>query len=175
MIFREYISPAGCLMLGAAGGKLLMCDWTGSRRHGRNMRKLTTAAVDMSLSYADSAVLDEAEAQLVEYFSGTRREFSLDIAFCGTPFQKAVWRELMKIPYGMTVDYAGLSERVGRPSAVRAVANAVGANTVSIIVPCHRVVGRDGSLTGYAGGIRAKRVLLTLENPLLVNIGGTGA
>lgn len=109
------------------------------------------------------AALSEAVIQLREYFSRLRREFDLPLDLRGTPFQRRVWEELRRIPYGQTVAYGELAHRVGRPGAARAVGQAVGANPVPIIVPCHRVVGADGSLVGYGGGIEIKAALLRLE------------
>ena len=111
----------------------------------------------------DAAAFVEVERQLDEYFAGDRRSFDLALAPSGTPFQLLVWGELRRIPMGETTTYAGLAERVGRPRAARAVGAAVGRNPISVIVPCHRVVGSDGSLTGFAGGISRKRALLALE------------
>lgn len=108
--------------------------------------------------------------QLDEYFAGQRREFDVPLMFAGTEFQKVVWDELMLIPHGRTTTYGELARRIGRPAAVRAIANAVGSNALSILVPCHRVIGADGALTGYAGGLPAKRHLLALENSLPVEI-----
>lgn len=108
--------------------------------------------------------------QLDEYFAGERREFDVPLMFAGTEFQKAVWDVLSRIPYGRTETYSELARRIGRPAAVRAIANAVGSNALSILVPCHRVIGADGTLTGYAGyagGLPAKRHLLALENALI--------
>jgi len=102
-------------------------------------------------------------SQLHEYFSGQRRTFELDLAMRGTPFQLAVWDELRRIPYGHTVSYAELAHRIGKPNAVRAVGAANGANPIPVIVPCHRVIGTNGSLTGYGGGIERKQWLLALE------------
>lgn len=102
-------------------------------------------------------------AQLAEYFRGERRSFDLALAPAGTPFQRAVWDELQRIPYGGTVSYRALAERVGRPKASRAVGRANATNPLPIVVPCHRVIGADGSPTGYAGGIGAKTTLLALE------------
>ena len=102
-------------------------------------------------------------AQLSEYFRGERRAFDLALAPAGTPFQRAVWDELRRIPYGGTVSYRALAERVGRPTASRAVGRANATNPLPIVVPCHRVIGADGSPTGYAGGIGAKTTLLALE------------
>ncbi|HEX8359145.1 MAG TPA: methylated-DNA--[protein]-cysteine S-methyltransferase [Longimicrobium sp.] len=102
-------------------------------------------------------------AQIAEYFRGERRSFDLALAPGGTPFQRAVWDELQRIPYGGTVSYRALAERVGRPKASRAVGRANATNPLPIVVPCHRVIGADGSPTGYAGGIGAKTTLLALE------------
>ncbi len=108
-------------------------------------------------------VPDAVVSQFSEYFSGERREFDLPLALEGTAFQKDVWNALLEIPFGQLSTYKDVAEVVGRPTAVRAVAQAVGRNPLSIIVPCHRVLGSDGSLTGYAGGLDRKRFLLTLE------------
>jgi methylated-DNA-[protein]-cysteine S-methyltransferase len=108
-------------------------------------------------------VLQEAERQLQEYFAGTRTRFELELEFVGTDFQKNVWLALLDIPYGQTRSYAQIAAQIGRPKAVRAVGAANGRNPLSIIAPCHRVVGKSGGLTGYAGGLRAKELLLALE------------
>ena len=101
--------------------------------------------------------------QLAEYFAGERRSFDLELDLDGTPFQKRVWEELLTIPYGETVTYGELAERVGRPDVIRAVGGAVGRTPAPIVVPCHRVIGADGSLTGYGGGLDRKAALLRLE------------
>ena|SRR5690349_23159377 len=101
--------------------------------------------------------------QLREYFSGARKQFDLALAPRGTEFQLAVWNELLKIGYGETITYAELARRIGKPSAVRAVGAANGANPIPVIVPCHRVIGSNGTLTGYGGGIERKQWLLALE------------
>ncbi|HVT05545.1 MAG TPA: methylated-DNA--[protein]-cysteine S-methyltransferase [Thermoanaerobaculia bacterium] len=102
--------------------------------------------------------------QLDEYFSGSRRSFDLDISSqIGTPFQRRVWRELQNIPYGSTITYSELAARIARPTAVRAVGSANGANPLCIVIPCHRVIGSNGKLTGYGGGLERKRALLELE------------
>lgn len=106
----------------------------------------------------------EATSQLDEYFAGTRRAFELELDLRGTPFQRAVWEQLLAIPFGTTVSYGELARRIERPDRVRAVGGAVGRTPVPIIVPCHRVVGADGSLTGYGGGIHRKAALLSLES-----------
>ena len=110
-----------------------------------------------------TALLAEAERQLNEYFAGTRRAFDLPLRPEGTPFQQDVWNALCRIPYGETRSYADIARAVNRPKAFRAVGMANHNNPISILIPCHRVVGADGSLTGYGGGIDKKRFLLALE------------
>jgi len=101
--------------------------------------------------------------QLAEYFDGDRQHFDAPLKLAGTPFQQRVWRELVRIPFGTTITYAQLAQRIGRPTASRAVGHANSRNPISIIVPCHRVIGADAALTGYAGGIERKRWLLDFE------------
>ncbi len=108
-------------------------------------------------------LLREAARQLREYFAGRRARFDLALAPQGTAFQQSVWRAIAKVPAGRTASYGDLARRIGRPSAVRAVGAAVGRNPLSVVVPCHRIVGSDGSLTGYAGALGRKRALLALE------------
>jgi methylated-DNA-[protein]-cysteine S-methyltransferase len=108
-------------------------------------------------------VLREAERQLKEYFAGKRTSFDLPLDFHGTDFQKRVWRALLKIPFGETRSYAQIAHALGKPTAMRAVGAANGRNPISIIAPCHRVIGKDGTLTGFAGGLKAKAHLLALE------------
>ena len=112
---------------------------------------------------ASSPLLDACEAQLRDYLRGRRRDFALPLAARGTAFQQRVWREIASIGYGATISYGELARRCGAPEAIRAAAAATGRNPLSIVVPCHRVVGADGSLTGYAGGLDRKARLLALE------------
>lgn len=114
-------------------------------------------------------VLDQLEAELRRYFAGSLREFTVPLAAPGTGFQESVWRVLRGIPYGRTWSYAQVAEAIGRPTAVRAVARANGDNRVAIIIPCHRVIGSDGSMTGYAAGIQRKQWLLAHERGEPVN------
>jgi len=111
-----------------------------------------------------SAVLRRAAAQLGEYFAGRRRAFDLPLAPSGTPFQRAVWDAIATVPAGETISYTELARRAGHPGSFRAVGAATGRNPLAIVVPCHRIVGADGSLTGYAGGLARKRALLALED-----------
>lgn len=117
---------------------------------------------------ADHPLLRETARQLGEYFAGERRTFDLPLDFHGTDFQKQVWRALLAIPFGETRSYADIARSVGRPAAVRAVGAANGRNPISIVAPCHRVIGSNGALTGFAGGIEAKRHLLALEGQRLL-------
>ena len=150
-------SPIGPLRLVAGGGRLAGL-YMASGRH-----EIGPEILGEPVALADEPVLAAAAAQLGEYFTGRRTAFDLPLEMAGTPFQRTVWNSLRAIPYGTTVSYGELAAVIGRPSAARAVGLASGANPVSIVVPCHRVVGADGSLTGYGGGIERKRFLLALE------------
>lgn len=121
---------------------------------------------EMKGSNAIPEVLKDCVTQLDEYFNGTRRQFSLKLNPEGTEFQKRVWNELLNIPFGKTVSYLQLAKLLGDVKAIRAVANANGKNPIWIIIPCHRVIGTDGSLTGYAGGLHRKKWLLDHESPV---------
>lgn len=118
---------------------------------------------DEAAGGARTPLSDRADAQLREYFAGTRREFDLPLAPEGTAFRKQVWAALLEIPYGETRSYREIAERIGSPKAVRAVGGANHHNPISILIPCHRVVGAGGGLTGYAGGLETKAQLLALE------------
>jgi methylated-DNA-[protein]-cysteine S-methyltransferase len=142
-------SPVGPLLLTSNGTALT--------------RLLFAVEPDPSWSTDPCPVLDEAVRQLGEYFAGERREFDLPLEPVGTPFQLTVWDRLRDIPYAETINYGQLANRVGNPNASRAVGLANGRNPISIVVPCHRVIGADGSLTGYGGGLDRKRTLLELE------------
>ena len=150
-------SPVGPLLLGADGEGLRLIEFHAPRHpmpRGADWRE------------GDSGVLQATRAQLGEYFNGARRTFDLPLAPRGTEFQRAVWRMLAGIPYGETISYAQLATRVGKPSAMRAVGAANGRNPLPIVLPCHRVIGADGSLTGFGGGLPTKQFLLALEGAL---------
>lgn len=121
---------------------------------------------DPAMPMGDNSVLRRARQQLEEYFQGTRRQFDLPLAPRGTPFQLEVWKALASIPYGRTMSYGQLAAQLRRPSAMRAVGAANGRNPLPIVVPCHRVIGADGGLTGFSGGISIKRMLLEIEGVL---------
>ena len=151
----SYDSPLGRLIL-AATGEQLVGVWFDGQRHQPNTSTWPVAT--------DHPVLQRTKTQLSEYFAGHRTTFDLPLALDrGTDFQKTVWRALLSVPSGATVTYGELSQRVGKPAAVRAVGGAVGRNPLSIVVPCHRVLGANGALTGYAGGLARKTALLHLE------------
>jgi len=128
----------------------------------------TVGFVDEKLedSFHKSGMVAKAREQLQEYFDGKREEFDLMLTPYGTPFQRRVWDALQQIPHGKTISYLELSRKLGDALAIRAVASANGKNPIAIIIPCHRVIGRDGSLTGYAGGLHRKRFLINLESPV---------
>ena len=159
---RIYESPFGILLLGSSGDRLCLCDWQTEKHHGSVRRRLESLMC-AGFEPGTSEVLEAAARQLDEYFAGRRRAFDMPLLLAGTDFQVKVWNELLKIPFGETISYGDLAQRIGMPKAVRAVANANGANTLSVFVPCHRVIGSDRSLTGYGGGIEVKRRLLELE------------
>jgi methylated-DNA-[protein]-cysteine S-methyltransferase len=148
-------SPCGRLTLVAEGDAL-----RGLYMHQQRHRPADLTFGERS---AGAEIFDRTRAQLEEYFAGTRREFDLPLAFRGTPFQRAVWTALLDIPYGETASYGELAQLLGKPAAARAVGLANGKNPISIVVPCHRVIGSTGSLTGYGGGLERKEYLLGFE------------
>lgn len=151
-------TPIGVLRLSSDGESLIGIDLPAGRRAGN-------AESDFSSTRsAPSSLLREATRQLKAYFAGKLREFDLPLSpVHGTDFQRRVWRELEHIPYGETISYAELARRIGQPAASRAVGAANGKNPLPIVVPCHRVIGADGTLTGYGGGLPIKRWLLEHE------------
>ena len=125
-----------------------------------------SAPVPVDGASGGAALLQRAERELGEYFAGRRRDFTLPLAPAGTPFQQAVWEALRRIPYGRTCCYRDIARAIGRPAACRAVGMANNRNPIVVVIPCHRVVGADGSLTGYAGGLSVKARLLEIEQGL---------
>jgi len=160
---KEYESPCGTLLLGSLDDKLCLCDWQ-VEGHCNHVDRRLKRVLRAEFEDGRSGVIEKTVLQLNEFFAGKRKEFNIPLLFVGTDFQKMVWNELLKIPYGRVVSYGELAKQIGMPKAVRAVANANGANAISIIVPCHRVIGSDHSLTGYGGGLTAKKMLLDLES-----------
>ena len=160
---QYFETPFGELILGDFENRLCLCDWR--YRKTRNVIDLRIKT-GLTADYAEqnTPLITTTIEQLEEYFSKKRTTFEIPILLIGTEFQKEVWTELMQIPYSKTISYSELSKRINNPKAVRAVASANGANAISIIIPCHRVIGKNNQLTGYAGGIAAKEQLLKLEN-----------
>lgn len=154
MIVSTMPSPVGPLLLAADAQGLRLIEFPSPRHAVRR---------DGDWQEGDSDVLREARSQLDAYFAGTRQAFDLPLAPAGTGFQLAVWEALRAIPYGRTMSYAQIAGRIGKPSAMRAVGAANGRNPLPIVVPCHRVIGADGNLTGFGGGLPTKRFLLQLE------------
>lgn len=162
LVFARVATPIGTLLL--VGER---------RRTGLALRGVyfdgqphAAAAIPLG-AQEDAAAFADVRAQLEAYLEGERAAFAVPLAPVGTPFQHAVWKALAAIPYGTTTTYAAIARAIGRPRAVRAVGAANGKNPLSIVVPCHRVIGRDGTLTGYAGGVARKGRLLALERAAL--------
>lgn len=153
----------GELILGTFNNQLCLCDW-----RYRKMRDAIDSRIQKGLNaeyvQQNSPINAESIKQISEYIAGERVSFDIPLLLVGTDFQKSVWEELMKIPYGTTQSYLGLAKQMGSEKAIRAIATANGANAISIIIPCHRIIGSGGEMVGYAGGTPTKRKLLSLEN-----------
>jgi len=162
---QTYKSPVGEILLGSYEGKLCMADWK-----YRKMRTIIDKRIQKSLKAEcveqGSEIIKETIKQMIEYFAGERKAFDIPMLMVGTEFQKSVWDGLIKIPYGKTASYLELAKNIGNEKAVRAVTSANGANAISIMIPCHRIIGSNGDLVGYAGGLPAKKKLLELEQKL---------
>lgn len=154
MNFQYTDSPIGVLKLVSKGDELLRIEFQGQY------------VEDGTASERSNAVLRACAGQLAEYFAGRRQHFELPVRALGTPFQQSVWNALADIPYGGLRSYRDIAQSIGNPAAVRAVGAANGRNPLPIVVPCHRVIGSNGSLTGFAGGLENKRFLLQLEGSL---------
>ena len=159
---QYYKTNYGEFILGSYDGKLCMVDF-----RYRKMRKTVDGRIKKGLNAEfieqDDEILQKTRLQLYEYFHMQRKTFDIPIQMLGTDFQKSVWEALLKVPYGTTSAYLQLAKDIGKAKAVRAVANANAANAIGIIIPCHRIIGTNGELTGYAGGLPLKKRLLELE------------
>ena len=151
-VFAYYESPVGLIEVGATADALTALYFIAAPRRPVTLTPL----------------LEEVLAQLAAYFAGTLHDFRVPLAFHGTPFQKQVWQQLLTVPYGETTSYQSVANALGNPKAVRAVGAANGQNPISIIAPCHRIIGSDGTLTGYGGGLWRKEWLLRHEGYLLI-------
>jgi methylated-DNA-[protein]-cysteine S-methyltransferase len=159
---QYFKTPIGELILGAFHEKLCLCDWR-YRKMRPTIDKRIREGLNASFEEGETIVTETAKHQLDEYFSAERINFDVPLLMVGTYFQKTVWNELLKIPFGKTESYLGLSRKIANEKAIRSVAAANGANAISIFIPCHRIIGSDGRLTGYGGGLQAKRKLLQME------------
>lgn len=156
-------TPFGELILGTYDGSLCLCDWRYRRARAAVDNRLQSLSGAEYREIEDDALLLKTKQQLDDYFAGKRQVFDLPLLLLGSEFQKSVWQALLEIPFGATKSYLQLAQLLGNEKAIRAVAAANGANALSIIVPCHRIVGSQGELIGYAGGLKAKQKLLALE------------
>jgi len=156
------VTPVGEMLAAATKTHLVLFEFAHRRMLPVQLQRLE-AAVGGELVAGESAIIVQLRRELDEYFRGTRREFTVPLYTPGTPFQMKVWDELLRIPVGTTTTYARVASAIGQPNAVRAVARANGDNRIAILIPCHRVIGSDGSLTGYGGGLSRKKKLLDLE------------
>jgi len=160
--FKKIESPVGTLNVAATEDGICWVDFADKSTADKRFKSFAKK-LNASITQNNNLHINELETQLKEYFEGKRKEFTVKIVIEGTPFQKEVWAALQAIPYGATRSYKEQSTAIGMPKAVRAVANANGRNPISIIVPCHRVIGSNGTLTGYGGGLWRKKFLLELE------------
>ena len=162
---RNYPSPLGELLLGDWQGELVLCDWL-IASNGYHSDSRVPQLLEASVQEKETPLLRETAAQLAAYFTGHRRDFDLPLRLVGTPFQVRVWQALRAIPCGQTCSYQDIARAIGNVNATRAVAGAIRSNPLSVVVPCHRVIGKSGNLTGYNGGTGAlyiKERLLALE------------
>jgi methylated-DNA-[protein]-cysteine S-methyltransferase len=164
MIFSDFQTPLGTICLTAHADQLTGVYFIG-QKHFPTQNSLWERR-------DNDPTLQSAQEELLGYFHSGKQQFTVPFILQGTLFQQQVWQALREISYGVTLSYKALAERLGQPSAVRAVAAAVGRNPLSIVIPCHRIIGSNGSLTGYAGGLERKRALLTLEMELTKDEGG---
>lgn len=156
------------LIIGVYEGKLCLLDHL-YRKQRKTIDARLQKGLDAKFVECEDKLIQKVKQELDEYFTMGRKEFDLPIVFVGSEFQKSVWNTLLKIPYGQTRSYKDQAKILGDEKKVRAVANANGANAISIVVPCHRIIGSNGNLTGYAGGLANKKKLLELENNLLTS------
>ena len=163
VVFLQYYdAPCGQLVLASMGEALCLCDWNGMPCAERSKRRIARY-VDAEFCTASSPVLEQTKLLLDDYFAGHRPSLHVPLHPSGTDFQLRVWQALLQIPYGETRSYLEVAQRIGNPRGVRAVAQAIGANGISILIPCHRIIGSNRSLTGFTGGLNKKSYLLELE------------
>lgn len=159
---QTYNSPCGTIIIGSYGDKVCLCDWY-ERKNRQQIDQKISATLHATFKNELTVTIEKVTLQLNEYFNGGRTEFDLPLLLAGTSFQEKTWQLLMQIPYGTTTSYSSIALLSGNIKSVRAMATAIGANRLSILIPCHRVIGSNGKLTGYAGGLEAKKYLISLE------------
>ncbi len=153
----------GELIIGAFNNKICIVDFR-YRKMRNTVDKRIKKGLGADFVEQENTVICEAKKQIDEYLQGKRKNFEIPILLVGSDFQKQVWKELLAVKYGQTISYLELAKRIKKPTAVRAVANANGANAIALIIPCHRIIGSDGSKGGYGGGLPAKTKLLEIES-----------
>lgn len=158
----EIETPIGAMLAAASDTQLVLFEFPHRRMIDTQLARVRRA-VGCELEPGESPVFEQLRTELDEYFAGHRRDFTVPLHAPGTPFQMRVWSELRRIPSGTTTTYARLADAIGKPNAVRAVARANGDNRIAILIPCHRVIGSNGELVGYGGGLWRKRKLLGIE------------
>jgi len=163
------------MILGSSQKKLCLADWR-YRKSRNSIDERIRHGLNAEFLEEESIITREAHKQLLEYMDGERKVFDIPLLMVGSDFQKSVWNELLNIPYGDTITYLELSNRLSNENAIRAIAGANGANAISILTPCHRIIGSGGKLIGYAGGLHTKKKLLQLEadkhNPVQMELFG---
>ena len=179
IVYRDFDSPLGPMIAGATPDGVCFLEWHDRGGVERIMERVEKR-YKRALTPGNNVHLDQLEQELAQYFSGTARRFLTPVDVTGTPFEQAVWGQLLAIPYGQTRSYGDLAMALGKPGVQRAVGRANGANYVSIIVPCHRVIESNGNLRGYGGGLWRKKWLLELEQgggapPVCTEAGATSA
>jgi O-6-methylguanine DNA methyltransferase len=159
---KTFSTPVGEMIAGATDAGICLLDFKWRKMMPAIQRRITVG-LDEAFEEGEHPLLEQVQQELQAYFDGKRKEFSVPLQTVGSDFQKSVWDSLLRIPFGRTVTYLHQAKVYGDEKAIRAVATANGMNSIAIIIPCHRVIGADGSLTGYAGGLTAKRWLLEHE------------
>ncbi|MFW6115465.1 MAG: methylated-DNA--[protein]-cysteine S-methyltransferase [Chloroflexota bacterium] len=162
VVYARLDSPVGRVWVAAT--EMGVCKISLGSEHSGAFLTWLSQHIGPGQAYEDAELMTVAMAQLEEYFSGTRRAFDLPLDVHGTTFQRAVWSQVSRIPYGATASYGDIAQLVGKPKASRAVGAALGANPLPIVVPCHRVIGSDGSLVGFGAGLETKETLLQMED-----------
>lgn len=163
---EKIVTPLGPMLAGTTNEKICLLEFT-DRRMLNTQLKILEKRLKCGFVYGTNKVLEILKKELKEYFAGNSGSFSVPLLLTGTGFQKTVWENLLKIPSGTTISYAQLAVNLGQPSAVRAVASANGANKIALLIPCHRVIGKNGNLTGYGGGLWRKKYLIELEKKII--------